>query len=121
MMWLEAILSSILVLTAVILYFQVPQEQNNLMDFYSYLFLSDQAFLYINSNLSLFCEPPSNPNLCLKCVTYLLNDSLAKKEVFSSDECQLSYQESKNKQITLNQIFYQDQQLKKLSLTLFYK
>ncbi|MFN3909859.1 MAG: hypothetical protein ACK4J0_01330 [Candidatus Anstonellaceae archaeon] len=128
MMWLETILSSLLILGAILLYSQAPTDQNNLLGFYSYLYLSDQAFLYINSNLSIFCQNPENPNMCLKCTIFSINSSLPihsinsiSDEYFSSEECKLFYFSNNPQTISLNQLFYHNNELKKMSLSLFYK
>ncbi|MEM3362359.1 MAG: hypothetical protein QXV83_00630 [Candidatus Anstonellaceae archaeon] len=124
MMWLEVLFSSILILSALLFYFEIPTHTQNLPDFYLYVFLSDQANLIINSNLSIFC-PQQNQNICLKCSLYeldsfFINHSLfTTKEDYSSPLCSSTFSNSPKK-ISINRIFYHDKKLKKLVLVAFY-
>ncbi|MCX8162961.1 MAG: hypothetical protein N3D10_00195 [Candidatus Micrarchaeota archaeon] len=126
MMWLEALFSSLLILSALLLYFQIPSHSQNLADFYLYLLLSDQAYLAINSNLSLFCKL-ENSNICLRC-SLIESDSFSnstllnlEKEEFSSASCKALYLGSKPKKvISLTRVFYHEGKLKKLVLSAFF-
>jgi len=76
MMWLEAIFSSLLFLSALILFFQAPILQQNQLNFYEYTYLTDTLFLAINSNFSNFCEGIKNERFCTRCSITSLDTNL---------------------------------------------
>jgi len=77
MMWLEAIFSSLLLLSALILFFEAPfSSPQDQLNFYEYTYLSDNLLLALNSNFSNFCES-KDENFCTKCSIKNVESSLS--------------------------------------------
>lgn len=58
MMWLEALLTSLVILVALMLTLQVPPERSALMDFYIYQSLEDRAALLAEGQTLSFQDEP---------------------------------------------------------------
>jgi hypothetical protein len=118
-MWLEAILSSTIVLLALIIYFQSQPIQNTLLNYYKYTLASDIEFLLINSNLSLSCLDLEPSNACIRCEVIDISSNTSNIS-FSSSFCEDLYLKKPKNILSTNQLFYQDNKLKKLRVSIFY-